>query len=506
MPQKIDFLKPILKACLPLIFYVISSLSAQAQDPFFTIAVLDTGIDFDHPCLKEVQWENPNESFNQNDDDNNGYPDDKNGWNFILESNQIFDRNWYPFFNNQFFQYYNIRSKKTLGTASPQELSWYKEKLKDRTFQEKRRIFTRMIHGTHIAGLASGCPQTGRTQYDQNFSRPTILNVTYLGKAKKGLAKEPVYIPLRKGDYHQRFEHIHSFVNIYVNWQVQKLKRAIDYATPFSKVINGSFGSSLKTGRKKIKSWYQIEFELSSTSKTDTSNYDHYREFSAFQEKWSRELLNKLIKKTSQLLTKYPQHLFVFSAGNAKEDNDQSPHYPSNVRLPHVISVGASFGRGQKAYFSNYGKTTVDLFAPGASITSSTPDQSYLPTNGTSQAAPQVSFVAINLIKKSRELNLRLKTQQIKELLIKSADLKAGFESYSASGGIINHQRAIKALELYQYYPLKLALKKAREQIKDLNDPLRSYHQPKKQINQNISPLKPIKNINFLIDDLISPL
>ena len=34
--------------------------------------------------------------------------------------------------------------------------------------------------------------------------------------------------------------------------------------------------------------------------------------------------------------------LFVFSAGNLKDNNDQVPHYPSNVRLPNVMAVGAS--------------------------------------------------------------------------------------------------------------------------------------------------------------------
>lgn len=49
-----------------------------------TIAVLDTGVDIDHPDLKENIWKNVGEIAQDGiDNDRNGYVDDLNGWDFI---------------------------------------------------------------------------------------------------------------------------------------------------------------------------------------------------------------------------------------------------------------------------------------------------------------------------------------------------------------------------------------------------------------------------------------
>ncbi len=56
-----------------------------------TVAVIDTGVDTDHPDLKENIWTNQNEHFGDGvDNDKNGYVDDRNGWDFI---NDISDPN-----------------------------------------------------------------------------------------------------------------------------------------------------------------------------------------------------------------------------------------------------------------------------------------------------------------------------------------------------------------------------------------------------------------------------
>jgi subtilisin family serine protease len=46
------------------------------------------------------------------------------------------------------------------------------------------------------------------------------------------------------------------------------------------------------------------------------------------------------------------------------------------------------------ADFSNYGKTTVNVFAPGVQIYSTVPDNKYEAFNGTSMAAPVVAGIA----------------------------------------------------------------------------------------------------------------
>lgn len=65
------------------------------------VAVIDTGIDTDHPDLKDNLWKNPGEigldssgkdkSSNGIDDDNNGYIDDVHGWNFVTNNENVTD-------------------------------------------------------------------------------------------------------------------------------------------------------------------------------------------------------------------------------------------------------------------------------------------------------------------------------------------------------------------------------------------------------------------------------
>jgi subtilisin family serine protease len=48
------------------------------------VAVIDTGVDVDHPDLSPNIWTNPAETCgNQTDDDHNGYVDDCRGWDFV---------------------------------------------------------------------------------------------------------------------------------------------------------------------------------------------------------------------------------------------------------------------------------------------------------------------------------------------------------------------------------------------------------------------------------------
>jgi len=66
------------------------------------VAVIDTGIDTDHPDLRANLWFNPgemgtdtsgrNKSTNGIDDDGNGYADDLHGWNFFANSPNVSDR------------------------------------------------------------------------------------------------------------------------------------------------------------------------------------------------------------------------------------------------------------------------------------------------------------------------------------------------------------------------------------------------------------------------------
>jgi len=63
-------------------------------NPDFVVAVVDTGIDIDHPDLADALWVNANEIPDNNiDDDGNGLTDDINGWNFYSGNNNVDDDN-----------------------------------------------------------------------------------------------------------------------------------------------------------------------------------------------------------------------------------------------------------------------------------------------------------------------------------------------------------------------------------------------------------------------------
>ncbi len=57
------------------------------------IAILDTGVDIDHPDLSANIWTNPGENENGYDDDNNGFADDLHGWDFVNQTADMHDWN-----------------------------------------------------------------------------------------------------------------------------------------------------------------------------------------------------------------------------------------------------------------------------------------------------------------------------------------------------------------------------------------------------------------------------
>lgn len=61
----------------------------------------------------------------------------------------------------------------------------------------------------------------------------------------------------------------------------------------------------------------------------------------------------------------------VCAAGNEAMDNDEEETIPANIDSDYVISVAATNENDELASFSNYGKRTVDIAAPGTDILSS---------------------------------------------------------------------------------------------------------------------------------------
>lgn len=72
--------------------------------------------------------------------------------------------------------------------------------------------------------------------------------------------------------------------------------------------------------------------------------------------------------------------LSVCAAGNESSNNDDAPVFPANIDSPYIISVAAVNGNGELASFSNYGKDSVDIAAPGSDILSNVSYDCFNPT------------------------------------------------------------------------------------------------------------------------------
>jgi len=133
--------------------------------------------------------------------------------------------------------------------------------------------------------------------------------------------------------------------------------------------------------------------------------------------------------------------LFMVAAGNDNFNTDVTKQYPSCYTLSNIISVGASTSSDVKASFSNYGRTTVDFFAPGNSILSTIPGNRYAYMSGTSMACPMASGAAALVWSQKPHLL----ASQVKSLLLQTRDAKAGFSGKCVSGGRLNVNKAISA-------------------------------------------------------------
>ena len=115
----------------------------------------------------------------------------------------------------------------------------------------------------------------------------------------------------------------------------------------------------------------------------------------------------------------FPNTLFIVAAGNDGDDVDADPTYPCALEEPNVVCVGATDGGDQPWRRSNYGATSVDLFAPGIrhplDLARGAATRS---ESGTSMAAAYTSGVAVLVASRQRGWS----AAQIKATLLAGAD------------------------------------------------------------------------------------
>ncbi|MBN2298953.1 MAG: S8 family serine peptidase [Deltaproteobacteria bacterium] len=152
---------------------------------------------------------------------------------------------------------------------------------------------------------------------------------------------------------------------------------------------------------------------------------------------------------------KYAQRkgvLFIASAGNSSQDNDAHAHYPSNYKYDNVIAVAAMNRYGDLASFSNYGKASVDIAAPGEGLKTTNINGGYSSwVSGTSYATPFVSAVAAMVISQSPDLSY----SSVRGVLLNSAVVDDNYNDLN-SGGCVNAYNALTA-EDYDFLESSMA-------------------------------------------------
>ena len=157
--------------------------------------------------------------------------------------------------------------------------------------------------------------------------------------------------------------------------------------------------------------------------------------------------------------------LFVHAAGNDNKNNDLLPSFPtrtdkdSGQDFNNWLEIGASSflkGLTLPADFSNYGKKSVDFFAPGVDVLSTVPGDKYDSFSGTSMASPAAAGVAALAMSYDASLD----ADSVKALMIETSrrypKLKVNlpgtedavlFSSLSTYGTIVDAFEAVKALK-----------------------------------------------------------
>jgi subtilisin family serine protease len=133
--------------------------------------------------------------------------------------------------------------------------------------------------------------------------------------------------------------------------------------------------------------------------------------------------------------------IFVAATGNDGSNNDTRPLYPASFDLDNIVAVAATTRFDEKADWSNYGATTVDLGAPAQDILScwNTTDSTYHYLSGTSQCVPHVVGACALLGARNPSATYR----QVIDRLLSSTDPLPSLSGKCVSGGRLNLQTAL---------------------------------------------------------------
>jgi cell wall-associated protease len=476
----------------------LAQLRASGRTPQqIVVAVLDTGVDTTHEDLHEVLWRNPDEiPGNRRDDDRNGYTDDVLGWNFIGGDNGrsiVYDTYEITREYARLQQKYKHKSprnardvaefKRIKGDFESQRAYYdmrYKQEL-----AYAASIEHAMLMLSHLLGVDSVIhadisalmthPDSSVRSMAQLLEKPLSkgLSPAAFSQWKKKVCE--MYEGMLEYGYNPAFDprtligdNYTDFTNRYYgNPDVQG--PTPHHGTATAGIIAARRGNGI--GMEGIADHVRIMCvrcvpESGDERDKDVGNAIRYAVDNGARiisitcgkgyspDKW---YVNKAMRYAARR-----DVLIIHSAGNHGENTDSVPFFPTpfvskkkHKRLLNWINVGAiSWKNGLQRVlpFTNYGKNTVDLFAPGVDLYTTGPENRYYTMNGTSVAAPVVAGVATML----RSYFPALSAKEVRDILLQSVEPqpfmvtrpgtdneRIPFADLCLSGGIISATNAI---------------------------------------------------------------
>ncbi len=250
---------------------------------------------------------------------------------------------------------------------------------------------------------------------------------------KKNLETQKVY---SKNNLLQSIDltHEQNRISSDVNGHGTHISGVIKSINPDVKIISIKFNDPKGKGKDNFYSLLK-SYELAIKMKVDIINYSggglkpYLQEFS-------------LLKKAEQ-----QNILLIAASGNhsLNLDHKKNVYFPASYKLKNIISVAAHDNNSKILPFSNFGKNSVHLMAPGFKIIGPMPGNKFGEMTGTSQATAFVTGVASLLISHFPDL----KPSQIKNILINSS-VKRSSEGNNkrVMGGQLNALNAFKSASM----------------------------------------------------------
>lgn len=469
------------------------------------VAVIDSGMDITHVDLKDNIWVNTKEiPGNCIDDDKNGYVDDVHGWNYVvnkegksidgetLEVTREFHR-LEKAGETESDYYKKVKKAFSEGLmARKQRLALYKgemnvittaaalfnDDLDSYTLDEVKGIVTKTaVEAAAKADLVA--------LYEAKVARRPLKTVAALEEYVQGavayyqstvdfhynleLAKAPQRAddPDFFGDFKTNPE------KLYGNNDVTPVNGDETHATHVAGIIGAVRDNA--TGIRGVAAKVKI-MALRAVPNGDEADKDVYHAVRYAVDNGARIInmsfgkgfarnADKVIEAFAYAASKGV--LIVHSAGNSADDNDVAVSYPERKLADknsdlwaHWLEVGASgpvSGPDLRAYFSSFGKTSVDIFAPGYKVKSSINGDQYAYYSGTSMASPVVSGTLALMMSVDPEIPSSILKRKLmetarqyegvtSEVVIGGEKQTVPFKDLSISGGVADADTLFNAI------------------------------------------------------------